>query len=197
MRAGGKRVANMPPISELPRGAESGQTAKRPSAAGEQIMTVEERLAKLEKSLRRWKLLSLGLLVATAALAGGMAHDFLGVRTALRTRHLVVVNERGTAAIDLDSTIEGDGIVSVHDSMNVPRALLGNSRKGFGTLELYSGAQQKLVSIGGSGSGGQIAVFNNSGRKVIDAQASKTNSGAIAVNDFDGNYAHGLFGDRR
>jgi hypothetical protein len=81
--------------------------------------------------------------------------------------------------------------------MNIPRALLGNSRKGFGTLELYSGAQQKLVSIGGSGSGGQIAVYNNSGRKVIDAQASKTNSGAVAVHDFDGNYANGLFGDRR
>ncbi len=186
----------MPPTSELPRGAEPGQTTKRPSAAGDQTMTVEERLTKLEKSLRKWRLLSLGLVLAVAALIGGMAYDFLGVRTTLRTRHLVIVNERGTA-IDLDSTLEGDGIISIHDSMNVARALLGNSRKGFGTLELYSGAQQKLVSIGGSGSGGQIAIFNNSGRKVIDAQASKTNSGAIAVNDFDGNYAHGLFGDRR
>jgi len=159
-------------------------------------MTVEERLTKLEKSLRRWRYLSLSMVVAGAGLAGGLAYNFLGVHGTIRARRLVVVNERG-AAIELDSTTEGDGIISVHDSMNVPRALMGNSRKGFGTLELYSGAQQKLVSIGGSGSGGQLAVFNNSGRKVIDAQASKTNSGAIAVNDFDGNYAHGLFGDRR
>lgn len=159
-------------------------------------MTVEERLIRLEKSQRRWRYLSLGLLVAVAALAGGVAYDFLGVRGTLRARRIIVVNEKGSA-LELDSTTEGDGIISVHDSLNVPRALLGNSRKGFGTLELYSGAQQKLISIGGSGSGGQIAVFNNSGRKVIDAQASKTNSGAIAVNDFDGNYAHGLFGDRR
>jgi hypothetical protein len=159
-------------------------------------MTVEERLIRLEKSQRRWRYLSLGLLVAVAALAGGVAYDFLGVRGTLRARRIIVVNEKGSA-LELDSTTEGDGIISVHDSLNVPRALLGNSRKGYGTLELYSGAQQKLISIGGSGSGGQIAVFNNSGRKVIDAQASKTNSGAIAVNDFDGNYAHGLFGDRR
>lgn len=159
-------------------------------------MTVEERLIRIEKSQRRWRYLSLGLLVAVAALAGGVAYDFLGVRGTLRARRIIVVNEKGSA-LELDSTTEGDGIISVHDSLNVPRALLGNSRKGFGTLELYSGAQQKLISIGGSGSGGQIAVFNNSGRKVIDAQASKTNSGAIAVNDFDGNYAHGLFGDRR
>jgi hypothetical protein len=159
-------------------------------------MTVEERLTKLEKSLRRWRYHSLGLVVTSVALAGGLAFDFLGVHGTLRARRLLVVNERGTA-IELDSNDEGDGIISVHDSMNVPRALLGNSRKGFGTLELYSGVKQKLVSIGGTGSGGQIAVFNNSGQRVIDAQASKTNSGAIAVNDFDGNYAHGLFGDKR
>lgn len=159
-------------------------------------MTIEERVAKLEKSLRRWRFTGLGLALAVLALAGGAAYDFLGVRGTIRARRLTIVNERGTA-IELDSTAEGDGIISVHDSMNLPRALLGNSRKGFGTLELYSGAQQKLVSVGGSGSGGQIAIFNSSGRKVIDAQASKTNSGAIAVNDFDGNYIHGLFGDRR
>jgi hypothetical protein len=159
-------------------------------------MTVEERLTRLEKRFRRWRFFSLFLVLAVVGLAGGLAFDFLGIRGTIRTRRLIVVNERGSA-IELDTTTEGDGIVSLHDSMNIPRALLGNSRKGFGTLELYSGAQQKLVSIGGSGSGGQLAVFNNSGRKVIDAQASKTNSGAIAVNDFDGNYAHGMFGDRR
>lgn len=161
-------------------------------------MTVEERLTKLEKSLRKWRFLSLGLVLAVAGLAGGIAFEFLAVRGTIRARRLIVVNERGSA-IELESTPEGDGFISIHDSLNIPRAQLGNSQKGFGTLELYggSGPKRKLVSIGGSGSGGQLAVFNNSGSKVIDVQASKTNSGAIAVNDFDGNYAHGLFGDRR
>ena len=159
-------------------------------------MTVEERLTRLEKRLRRWRYVGLGLVIAVLALAGGMTYELFGVRGTIRTKKILVVNEKGTA-IELDSTTEGDGIISVHDSLNVPRALLGNSRKGYGTLELYGGAQQKMVSIGGTGSGGQIAVYNNSGHKVIDAQASKTNSGAIAVHDYDGNYANGLFGDRR
>src|SRR5579859_4022807 len=137
----------MPPTGELQRSADSAQ-ARRPSAAGDQTMTVEERLTKLEKSLRRWRYLSLGLVVAGAALAGGLAYDFLGVRGTVRTRRLLVVNERGNA-IELDSTSEGDGIISVNDSINVPRAMLGNSRKGFGTLELYGGVKQKLVSVGG------------------------------------------------
>ncbi len=159
-------------------------------------MTVEERLARIEKTLRRWRVLSLVLFLSVIGLTGVVTFDFLGVRGTVRARRFLVVNDRGMA-IELDSTTDGDGIISVHDSMNIPRVVVGNSRKGFGTLELYNGAQQKLVSIGGSGSGGQIAVYNNSGRKVIDAQASKTNSGAIAVNDFDGNYIHGLFGERR
>jgi len=185
----------MPPATDLPCSADPAPANKRASAA-DQNLTEEERLSRVEKSLRRWKRLSLALTVGVIALAGGVLFDFFGVRGTIRARRMIVVNERG-AAIELDTTTDGDGIISLHDSMNLPRALLGNSRKGFGTLELYSGGEQKLVSIGGSGSGGQIAVFNNSGRKVIDAQASKTNSGAIAVNDFDGNYAHGLFGDRR
>lgn len=185
----------MPPAGEMPRLNDPPQTGKR-GAAEVETLTVEERLKRVEKSLRRSRSVSLGLLLACLGLAGGLAFDFLGVRGTMRVRRLIVVNERGSA-VEIESSEDGDGIVSVQDSMNIPRALLGTSRKGFGTLELYSGAQQKLVSIGGSGSGGQIAVFNNSGRKVIDCQASKTNSGAVAVHDYDGNYANGLFGDRR
>ena len=186
----------MPPTGELPRLNDPPQTSKRAGGAPNEALTVEERLARIEKSLKRSRLLCLGLLLGSLGLTGGLLYDFLGVRGTVRARRLIVVNEHGSA-VEIESSEDGDGIVSVHDSMNIPRALLGNSRKGFGTLELYSGAQQKLVSIGGSGSGGQIAVFNNSGKKVIDAQASKTNSGAVAVHDFDGVYANGLFGDRR
>ena len=184
----------MPPAGELQRGNDAPPSKR--GAVETEPLTVEQRLERVEKSLRRSRLLSLGLLLGVLALGGGLAFDFLGVRGTIKARRIIVLNERGIA-VEIESNEDGDGIVSLHDSMNVPRALLGNSRKGFGTLELYSGAQQKMVSIGGSGSGGQIAIYNNSGRKVIDAQASKTNSGAIAVHDFDGNYAHGLFGDRR
>ncbi len=186
----------MPPAGDTSRPDDSKQTSKRAVDSEAEAPTVEERVARLEKSLRRSRLLSLGLLLAALGLTAGLVYDLVGVRGTIRVRRLIVVNERGSA-VEIESSDDGDGIVSIHDSMNIPRVLIGNSRKGFGTLELYSGAQQKLISIGGSGSGGQIAVYNNSGKKVIDAQASKSNSGAVAVHDFDGNYANGLFGDRR
>ncbi len=167
----------MPPAGELPRVNDPPQSGKRGAVAEVEALTAEERLARLEKSLRRSRwLCHLGLLLATLGLTGGLIFDLLiGVRGTMRVRRLIVVNDKGSA-VEIESSEDGDGIVTIHDSMNVPRVLLGNSRKGFGTLELYSGAQQKLVSIGGSGSGGQIAVYNNSGKKVIDAQASKSNS---------------------
>src|SRR5207244_12237648 len=98
--------------------------SRLPFAVGVQTMTVEERLTKLEKSLRKWRYLSLALTVASVALAGGVAYEFLGVRGTVRARRLIVVNDRGMA-FDLDSTTDGDGIISVHDSMNVPRVRLG------------------------------------------------------------------------
>ena len=197
----------MPPAGESQRGNE-GAAGKRGAAAAVEVgapsvevpsvevPTLEQRLERVEKSLRRSRWMNSFLLLSVLVLGGGLAYDYLGVHETVRARRVVVVNQRG-AAVEIESNVEGDGIISLHDAKNLPRVLIGNSRKGFGTVELYSGSEQKLVSIGGSGSGGQIAVYNNSGRKVIDAQASKTNSGAIAVHDYDGNYTHGLFGDRR
>ncbi|RPI86239.1 MAG: hypothetical protein EHM42_06195 [Planctomycetaceae bacterium] len=159
-------------------------------------MTVEERLELLEKNLRRWRFVSLGLVVSTLVLGTGLAWSIWGTRTAIRTRGLYVVNEKGNA-IELTTSNEGDGLISVNDHAALPRVMFGNSQKGYGKLELYTGHSQRMVMIGGTGSGGQVAVFNNSGHRVVDMQAKKTNSGAIIVSDFDGNIVQGIEGDTR
>src|SRR6516225_6704523 len=76
----------MPPAGELQRTADPAPTTKRP--AGDQPMTVEERLTRLEKTLRRWRYLSLILVLAVAGLAGGLAFDFLGVRGTIRAKRV-------------------------------------------------------------------------------------------------------------
>jgi hypothetical protein len=180
-------------VGQITRAGEAAPQTRRGGGAGDEPMTVEERLTRLEKSVRRWRLSSLVLAGVVALVAGAVGWDYFGIRGALRARSLQIVNDKG-AAIELEASPEGDGIVSILDSMNTPRVLLGNSRKGYGTVELYGG-QQKVVSLGGSGSGGQIAIFNNSGKKVIDAQANKTNAGTVTVNDFDGRFVQGISGD--
>lgn len=171
------------------------QTKPRGTAA-EEPMTVEERLGKLEKSLRLWRFASIGMGVAVFVALAAAGVDYLGLRGTVRAKKFVVVNDKG-AAIELENSPEGDGLISIHDSKGLPRILLGNSQRGYGTMELYGGSEQKMVFLGGSGSGGQIALYNNEKKKVVDLQATRTNSGAVVVNDFDGRYVHGLSGERR
>jgi hypothetical protein len=170
------------------------QTKQR-GAAAEEPMTVEERLNKLEKSVRRWRFASIGLGAAVLIVLSALGIDYLGLRGTVRARKFIVVNDKG-AAIELENSPEGDGLISIHDSKGLPRILLGNSQKGYGTMELYGGSEQKMLFLGGSGSGGQIALYNNDKKKVVDMQATRTNSGAIIVNDYDGQYVHGFTGER-
>lgn len=170
--------------------------AKQRGAAAEEPMTVEERLLKLEKALRLWRFAGIGLTVAVSLALAAIGADYLGLRGTIRAKKFVVLNEKGSA-IELENSPEGDGLISIHDAKGLPRVLLGNSQKGFGTLELYGGADHKMVFLGGSGSGGQIALYNNEKKKVVDLQATRTNCGAIVVNDFDGRYIHSLSGERR
>jgi hypothetical protein len=145
---------------------------------------------------RRWRLVGWGLVACSLLLGAGLVWSIWGTRGSIRTRNLYVVNDKGYA-VELTTSAEGDGLISVNDHANFPRVMFGNSQKGYGKLELYTAQSQRLVMIGGTGSGGQVAVFNNTGHRVVDMQAKKTNSGAIIVSDFDGNIVQGLEGDIR
>ncbi|MFN6106910.1 MAG: hypothetical protein ACK5EA_20980 [Planctomycetaceae bacterium] len=169
---------------------------QRKSGAEDEPMTVEERLELLERSLKRWRWISFGLIAAAIVLGSGLAWSIWGTSGSIKTRSLYVTNDKGYA-IEMTTSAEGDGLISVNDHSSFPRVMFGNSQKGFGKLELYTGHSQRLVMIGGTGSGGQMAVFNNTGHRVVDMQAKKTNSGAIIVSDFDGNIVQGIEGDSR
>lgn len=172
------------------------QSKPRGTPAGDEVMSVEERLAKLEKGLKRARYTSLVLGIVAAGLSGGLAFEHFGTRGILRARRIEVVNDKA-AAIEFTTSVDGDGMMNLRDGMQLPRVTLGTSQKGNGLIELYTGSKQKLVTVGGTGSGGQVAVYNFSGSKVVDLQAIKTNCGAIVVNDFDGRFVQGLTGDLR
>lgn len=159
-------------------------------------LTIEERLENLEKSARRWRFISLALFLGLAGLAGYSTWAQVRIPHVVRARRLEIIHDKGVA-LELASSPEGDGHFELFNAIGTPRVKIGNSRRNAGTIETYSGHEQKLISIGGSGSGGQVAVFNSSGHKVVDVQSSKTNCGALAVNNFDGEFREGIWGDRR
>lgn len=159
-------------------------------------MTVDERLAVLERAVRRAKWLNVTFGTLLALSLAGSAYILFGTPSVLRVRKLEVVGIKGPA-MELSSSADGDGFLSLADGLGVPKVRMGVSRKNVGMIETYSGADHKAVSIGGSLGGGQLGIFNSQGAKVVDIQSSKTQCGTIVVNDFDGGFHSGLSGDRR
>lgn len=191
-------------MSAHPNGIENAEQARRNTLQAknrepaEEVaeLTLEQRFDKLEKTVRFWRSLTLLLICAVLGLGGGIAVMNVRIPNTLQARRIEVMNDKGVA-VELTSSSDGDGFVTVNSNIGAPRLMLGTSKRGFGMLEIYSGHQQRMVGIGGSGSGGQVSLFNNSGKRVVDLQSSKTNCGAIAVNDFDGALKQGLTGEFR
>lgn len=159
-------------------------------------MTVEDRLAALERAVRRARWLNLGLGTLLLLAWAGLAWIFVGTPRVLRAQRFEIVNSKG-AAVELATSPDGDGFIGITDSKGAARIRMGVSRKNIGMIETYTAHDQKVVAVGGSGAGGQVAIFNNVGHRVVDIQSSKTNCGAIVVNDYDGSFHSGLTGDRR
>jgi hypothetical protein len=159
-------------------------------------MTVEERLAGLERAARRAKWLNLTFGVLLGLSLAGIGYVLFGTPRVLRAQRFEVVNAKG-AAVEISSSTDGDGFIALSDSLGLPKVRMGVSKNNVGMVQTYLGPDQKAVSIGGSGAGGQIGIFNSAGAKVVDMQSSKTNCGAIVVNDFDGGFHSGISGDRR
>ena len=171
-----------------------GTKVQEPAVEAE--LTVEERLDKLEKSARRWRFTSLGLFLGLAGLSAVFGWTQVRIAGVVRAQRFEIVHDKGIA-LELAASPDGDGHIELFNAIGTPRVKIGNSRRNAGTIETYSGHEQKMITIGGSGSGGQIAVYNSSGNKVVDVQSSKTNCGALAVNNFDGQFREGIWGDRR
>jgi hypothetical protein len=168
----------------------------REPSSGEETMTVDERLAVLERAVKRSKWLNVTFGTLLAISLAGLGYILFGTPAKLRARKIEIVSDKG-AAIELSSSSDGDGFLSLSDAQGIPKVRMGVSRKNVGMIETYAHADQKVVSIGGSGAGGQVGVFNAAGAKVVDIQSSKTNCGTIIVNDYDGVFHGGLSGDRR
>src|SRR4051812_25174557 len=98
-------------------------------------MTVEERLAALEKSNVRLRWLTVGALVL--AVASGLLAWVRGPSSHPRVTALSVVDATGKERLTLGAHGAGYGLV-VKDSEGRPRALLGTSNEGSPQLKFAS-----------------------------------------------------------
>jgi hypothetical protein len=149
-------------------------------------MTIDERIARLERAVRwaRWtNLLLFGLLLCVGGFSGWL---WLGPKGTVRAKRIEIANAKGEAVV-IETTPNGDGYIAIANSKGDDRVLLGTSRSGNGTAFFYTGEESPLVFIGGGEGGGKVEVFNKSKQSVAVMKAGATNQGAISVQDHNGN----------
>lgn len=170
--------------------------SKNRAAAPESEMTMEERLAKLEKAMRRWRWATLALLIAIGPLLAGTGYLMFGVQRVVRARKLEILNDQGLQVVVLDSFKSG-GIVGTRNSHGHPVITLSLDETGDGLLETCNAKGVPMVHVTTTPTGGALRIRNNLGREVVGLQSNKANCGVMMAKDVDGQTQAMLSGSQR
>lgn len=132
------------------------------------LQKIEERLAAIEKSNRRWKysgiVLGLGLLLVISAAAD--KPDEERIPDIIVARKFVAVNERNEPVAFLGHE-KNVGIVSVASSNGSLLFAASATDSGHGVVSTYDREGRALVRVGADRTGdGHISVFNESGEEI-------------------------------
>lgn len=154
----------------------------------------DDRLTKLEKSVRFWRWFSMGVGGMFLLVTLGQGWLLYSSMQVLRTRKVEIVNAKGVA-VEISADADGEGQVSIRNGKGDPRIVLGTSRKNTGLIDIYGMHEERVAGLGGTASGGMLVLFNSSGHRVVDVQALKNNCGAVMVHNFDGELRHSMSGE--
>ncbi len=143
---------------------------------------IEERLSSLERSTRRYRLLSLalgamlGVVITVAALPG--PSDIV------RARRFEVVNDKGALVFVADGDASGGRVVLRRNAGKGGVNLFTNDQGG--AIGLLNAEDKLLVRQGVSDKGGLIALTNKSEKLVVLAAANDSTDGAVIVYNRNG-----------
>ncbi len=176
-------------------------------------MTLEERLARLERQ-NRWMKCGLALLLVVgvaAGLLGFSSQDAVPDVVKARAFHVVgkdgkllvkledvgtgadvagqvtTLNSKGQELVYLGSTTDGNGVVTTLNGKGQDLVQLTATRDGKGMVRTLNGKGQAIVRLGVMACGaGSVTTLNGKGREVVDLTTMKDGRGAVAIYDPSG-----------
>jgi len=153
--------------------------------------SVEERLARVEKQVWRWKLAVIVLLVAIVGFTAIGAQPELPtyVPDVIHARRIDVVNDKGVVVASVGQ-LKGNGSLVLYNQKGEMQLLAAGSKDG-GVVSIYNGDHQ-LVRAGGSGNGGRIDILNAAGQEAV--MLNSAGAGFIGLFDARGNIQNSLSG---
>lgn len=168
----------------------------------------EDRIAKLETSNRRLRLLLLGVAIVSAAGIGLGMTQASKVPDVIQAKSFEVVNDDGVAVVKLKSWQRGGwietnnhqgerlflvaasefgGVAAIFDGAGSQLVTLNTSETGTGTISTFDRAGTGMVSLGTNTSGeGLIRTFNSSGGKLVTISSSPSGGGVSTYNQKGG-----------
>ena len=156
---------------------------------------MEERVERLEKSMRRWRFISLGLVVGLSLFSGLFAWREFGTRGSIKARTIHIVGQGDAKLVELSSNTQG-GVIRTSNLEGSSLFLTASDPKGRGTVATFNGKGSELVYVAATDSGGALVVMNSMGTEVVNLQSSKANCGLMIARDYEGNTRETLSGSR-
>ena len=164
------------------------------------MLTVEQRLEKLERQAKRYRM---ALVLLTAALCGMLslaATDDNRVHDVLKARRLEVVNAAGDLVVVMTSD-EAGGVLGINNNAGQLMAIMTSDKDG-GKLVINNNAGQPMAGMGSDEAGGRLLVWNNAGQPMVGMVSGEdggslsvlNNAGGAVVQAHADDYGHGYIG---
>src|SRR5688572_15576723 len=148
------------------------------------MSTIEHRLAALEKSNTRYRLLALGLL---AFLAYTVITSFDGkqVPDILQAKKFELADGKGNVLVRLDN-FEGYGAVTTYTPQGNILTDIVATKSNAGGIVVYDGkGKQHTIVTDVTGGGGSIRLLNKEQQTAVSMGRNTMNGGSITVNNFN------------
>jgi hypothetical protein len=155
------------------------------------MQSIEERLARVERLVLRWKLAAIVLFMAVLGFAAMGAQPLLPtyIPDVIHARRIDLVNEKGTVVASVGQ-IKGNGSLALYNENGKMQFVVAGTQDG-GVFSICNGDRQ-LIRGGGSGNGGRIDILNGTGQEAV--MLNSAGAGFIGVFDARGNIQNNISG---
>lgn len=148
---------------------------------------IEQRISKLEKSLRMYRLFfgtSVILLIAAALMSSGKKND---VPDLVKAKAFQVVDDNGKVLLLLNKE-KGNGQMATYSSSGERLVRLFTSDGGAGAINTFdaNGTLNFKVTRTTEG-GGYMALYNSVEKEIMEVGVTRSNSGYFQINDDQAN----------
>ena len=160
-------------------------TCIKPGIYGGTAMTIEERIERLERTNRRYRLMFTLLGVVAICAVGISATQDDGIPDVIQAKAFEVVDDEGKRLAKLYDN-QGNGILETFNDKGRQIVMLGVSVNRAGFVSIFNDKGKQLVRLGTREGYGGIITYNGKGNTIVELGSVLDGKSTITVSDDKG-----------